>query len=240
MSEQLHAAPQINPDANQIITVFGRKGSGKSVFAFTMFREWPNIDKLVIDPSGDADPGADIGTKTITGKLPLELPRSDKPGHHTVTRYVPDPRSSSYEEDLDRAVGLVLFPKDRRTLLWVDESEDVFPANRLKANERLFLKQSRHYYASGIICDPRPMNIATLVLSQADHVIMYDLPHPADRERIAAAIGVKPKVLSDELDRLVREEPEFSFLWFVRREHQLYLCPPLPLSSAYTHAQGNG
>lgn len=240
MSEQLHAAPQINPDANQLIAVFGRKGSGKSVFAFTMFREWPNIDKLVIDPTGDADPGSDIGTVTIHGKVPLELPRPTKPGAHSVTRYIPDARSSTYEEDLNRAVGLVLFPKERRTLLWSDESEDVFPAKGLKPDEKLFLKQGRHYYASGIICDPRPMNVATLVLSQADHVIMYDLPHPADRERIAAAIGIKPSTLSAELDALVRDEPEFSFLWFVRREHQLYLCPPLPLDAGYTHAQGNG
>lgn len=239
MSEQLHAAPQINPDANQIIAVFGRKGSGKSAWAYTMFREWPNIDKLVIDPTGDADPGADIGTVTIT-RLPLELPRSEKRGGHTVTRYIPDTRSSTYDEDLDRAVGLVLFPKDRRVLLWSDESEDTFPARGLKPNERTLLKMSRHYYASAIIADTRPINLATLVLSQADHVIMFDLPHPADRERLAAALGIKPKVLNDELDRLVREEPEFSFLWFVRRENQLYLCPPLPLDAGYTHAQHNG
>lgn len=239
MPEVIHPVPRIDPDKNQIITVLGRKGSGKSVWAHTTFRGWPGLDKLVIDPTGDADPGADLGTVTLRGgKVPHELPLPKHRGEHTVTRYIGDPFSATWREDLDRALGMALFPKDRRTLTWVDESGDVFPVNKIGRNARTMLHQSRHWYASLILAAPRPISLDPLTLAQADHVIMYDLPHPHDRERIAGAIGIKPRVLAAELDRL-RSEPAHSYLWYVAAEHQLYLCPPVPMDRSYRHAQAS-
>lgn len=230
-----HPFPAVNPDLNQIMLVLGRKGSGKSVAAREIFRGWPYIDKLVIDPTGDADPGDDIGTVTVR-KLPAQLPVSGKRGEFKVTRWVADPSSPTYREDLDRAVGLALFPKTRRTLLWVDEAGEVFPANRLGPNARTLLQQSRHWYTSVILCAPRPINLDPLTLSQADRVLLYDMPHPRDRERVAAAIGIEPKVLAQELDATRARGPHW-YLLYDARAHELYRCPPLPMSAGYSHAQ---
>lgn len=227
--------PPVDPDMNQIMLVIGRKGSGKSVFARELVRGWPYIDKFVIDPTGDADPGDDIGTVTLH-KLPSELPVPSKRGEFTVTRWVADPRSATYREDLDRAVGLALFPKKRRVLLWVDEAGEVFPANRLGPNARTLLQQSRHWYTSVVMCCPRPINIDPLCVSQADRVVIYDLPHPRDRERVAAAIGIEPRVLSAELDA-TRGRGEHWYLLYDARAHELYRCPPLPMSAGYRHAE---
>lgn len=233
MSEH-HPFPAINPDLNQIVLIVGRKGSGKSVNAYETFRGWPYIDKFVIDPTGDADPGADIGTVTVR-KLPETLPEGKK-GEHTTTRWVADPASPTYREDLDRAVGLALFPKKRRRLLWVDEAGEVFPAGRIGPNARTLLNQSRHWYTSVVMCCPRPINIDPLCLGQADRVVIYDLPHPRDRERIAAAIGIEPKVLNAELDA-TRARGKHWYMLYVAGEHELYRCPPLTLSGSYKHAQ---
>lgn len=232
---EAHPFPQLNPDLNQIILVVGRKGSGKSVNARELFRAWPYIDKFVIDPTGDADPGDDLGTVTVT-TLPAALPVGKKPGQFTVTRYVANPGSPTYREDLDNAVGLALFPKDRRVLLWVDEAGEVFPANRTGPHARTLLQQSRHWYASVILCCPRPINIDPLCLAQADRVVIYDLPHPRDRERIAAAIGIEPKVLAAALDETRARGPHW-YLLYDAREHALYRLPPLPMSKGYKHAQ---
>ena len=231
-----HAFPAVNPDLNQIVLVIGRKGSGKSVHARELFRGWPYIDKFVIDPTGDADPGDDLGTVTLR-KLPAALPAAKRRDEFPVTRWVADPSSATYREDLDRAVGLALFPKNRRTLLWVDEAGEVFPANRTGPNARTLLQQSRHWYTSVLLCTPRPMNIDPLCISQADRVVMYDLPHPRDRERVAAAIGIEPRTLAAELDA-TRARGEHWYLLYDARAHELYRCPPLPMSAGHKHAQG--
>jgi hypothetical protein len=234
-----HAFPQIDAQLNQITAVFGRKGSGKSVWAREAFRSWPAVDKVVVDPTGDADPGdvlwGGVRTQTVH-TLPEAMPRPARAGDYVALRYVADPASSTYREDLDRAVGLALYPKDRRSLLWVDEAGEVFPANRTGPNARTLLQQSRHWYTSLILCCPRPMNIDPLCISQADRVVLYDIPHPRDRERVAAAIGIAPKILDAELNE-TRSRGDYWYLLYDAREHQLYRCPPLPMSKGYKHAQ---
>lgn len=231
--------PAIDPMLNQITLVIGRKGSGKSVFARETFKGWPAVDKVVIDPTGDADPGPVLagGVRTQTvHTLPDRLPAPVKPAQNVAVRWVADPASATYREDLDRAVGLALFPKNRRVLLWVDEAGEVFPANRTGPNARTLLQQSRHWYTSLLMCCPRPMNIDPLCISQADRVVIYDLPHPRDRERVAAAIGIEPRILNAALDE-TRLRGAYWFLLYDAREHQLYRCPPLPMSKGYSHAQ---
>lgn len=226
--------PQLDPSMNQIILVIGRKGSGKSVNARETFRAWPGVDKLVIDPTGDASSG--LPAEQTVHRLPDRLPDPPKRGEHVVLRWVADPASPSYADDLDRALGLALWPKQRRVLVWVDEAGEVFPAGRAGPNARTVLQQSRHWYVSLIAATPRPINIDPLLLSQADRVVIYDLPHPRDRERVAASIGVEPKVLAAELDATRMMGP-YWFLLYDAREHALYRCPPLPMSAGYAHAQ---
>ncbi|MDR6212166.1 DNA helicase HerA-like ATPase [Nocardioides zeae] len=227
--------PAIDPDLNSIIAIFGRKGSGKSVFARELFRGWPAIDKLVIDPTGDADPSLPDQVE-LRGRLPEHLPAPKQRGGYVTARYVANPASESYRDDLDRAVALALFPKNRRTLLWIDEAGEVFPANRTGPHARTLLQQSRHWWTSAILCTPRPISIDPLVLSQADRVVMYDVPHPRDRERLAGSIGIEPRILNAELDATRARGPHW-FLMFDAREHALYRCPPLRLSKGYKHAQ---
>lgn len=224
---ELHPFPPIDPAKNQLILVVGRKGSGKSVNARETFLHWPDVDRLVIDPTGDADPGPDAIT---VHQVPAELPPR-KNGRPVTLRVIVNPGSPTYAEDVDKAVGLALYPKGRRVVVWVDEAGEVFPVNRTGPNGRVLLHQSRHWNASGILACPRPIGIDVLGLAQADRVIMYDLPNPADRKRIAGAIGWPPAELNAALDSLRREEPH-SFLMYIAAEHALYLCPPLPMSSA--------
>lgn len=238
MSQQ-HALPTVDPLLNQITLVLGRKGSGKSVWAREAFRWWPGVDKLVIDPTGDADPGdvlaGGVRCETVR-KLPDELPRPQRAGQNVALRWIADPGSPTYRDDLDRAVGLALFPKNRRVLLWVDEAGEVFPANRTGPNARTLLQQSRHWYTSLLMCCPRPITIDPLCIAQADRVVMYDLPHPRDRERVAASIGIEPRELNAQLDE-TRARGPYWFLLYDARAHELYRCPPLPMSKGYKHAQ---
>jgi hypothetical protein len=223
---QTYPWPPIDPTKNQIVLAVGRKGSGKSISARTMFRSWPGSDRVVLDVTGDAHPGADLAPITLPREAGA-LPRLDPDRGPQVYRWIPDTRSATYRDDLDRAIGLGLFPKDRPVLIWIDEAGEVFPANRVGPHGRTALHQSRHHNLSMLLCCPRPMGIDPLCIAQADRVLMYDVPHPADRERLAQNIGISPRTLSTELTTTKKRGP-YWYLMYVAAEDQLYRCPPLP------------
>lgn len=235
MTDERHPFPPIDPDRpGQIVLIVGRKHSGKSVHARELFKDWPGVDRLVIDPHGDAEPmpirdptepGKLIEPTKVTGKPPTALPPREG-GKPVVMWWVANPGSPTYRDDLDRAVGAALTPRDRPTLLWTDEAGEVFPSNRLGPHARTLLHQSRHWNVHAVITGPRPLTIDKLCRGQADRVVMYDLPDPDDRKAIASSIGWDVRQLTSELEE-TRRRGEHWFTLYESREHALYRCPPL-------------
>lgn len=250
-AEHVEPFPLIDPAANQLLLFVGRKGSGKSQAAREVFRGWDSVDRLVLDITGDADPGSprragdpsgwvdDLGTVTLR-PLPRELPeRPQRDGRRVpgVWRWIADPMSPTYRDDVDRACGLALFPKNRRTLTWIDEAAEVFPATGMGPHARTLLTQSRHFHASVLFCCPRPMTIAPLVLAQSDRVFMFDVPGVADRQRLAETLGwpLKPGpgvAPGNDLTALLNEVRRlpYHYLMYVAAEHRMYICPPVPIT----------
>jgi hypothetical protein len=225
-ADELHAVPVIDGNANHIILVVGRKGSGKSEYAQMLYRWWdPPVDRICIDPTGDARPGADA--RTVKGTPPTAMPPREHEDEPVNLHYVADPRSPTYFDDLDRAVGAALFPRDRRALLWVDEIGQVSRVNKTPPNLNTLLMQARHHHASAILCGPRPVGIDRLCLQQADRVAVFHLPNPKDRDRIARECGIDPDVFEDAHTEMLRAG-KFWHLIVVVDEDEPYLCPPIP------------
>ena len=116
--------PPIDPTKNQVITIIGKKGSGKSVAARHLFRSWPGVDRVVVDVTGDADPGADMAPIMLPRDA-TKLPTYDPNKGPQVYRLIPDTKSPTFHDDLDRAISLGLYPKDRPVLIWIDENGEV-------------------------------------------------------------------------------------------------------------------
>lgn len=220
--------PVIDPTQNQIILAVGRKGSGKSAAAREHFRAWPGADRLVIDVNGDADPGSDLDAIPLHGPLVQLPPRRDE-RVPDVFRWIADPQADSFAEDIDKALGAALFPRDRKVVVWVDEAGEAFPANRTGPNGRTLLHQSRHFDCSAILCCPRPKGIDPLCLAQADRVLMFDVPSPLDRQRLADGIGIAPATLAAEMEATKRRGAHWSLMYHAH-EHQLYRVPPFELT----------
>lgn len=220
--------PAIDPTRNQILLFVGRKGSGKSAAAREHFRAWPGADRLIIDVNGDADPGDDIDAVPLRGPL-VELPPRRDPRQPETYRWIADPQAPSFAEDIDKAIGAALFPRDRKIVVWVDEAGEAFPANRTGPNGRTLLHQSRHFNASAVLCCPRPKGIDPLCLAQADRVTMFDVPSPLDRQRLADGIGISPAKLDEVLRETRKRGPHWSTLYDAH-EHQLYRVPPFELT----------
>jgi hypothetical protein len=205
----------------------GSKGSGKSELLGFLWRGYP-YDRLVIDPTGDVEPGPDVITLEDWGtSWPTRLTPADESGRpqRLSLRVVPDMGSPTYVDDIDRAVAMAFFRHDGPRLCWVDEIGELTSAHSTPPNFRRMLHQGRHRNVTLLMAGPRPIDVNPLCISQSDFVYVFDLPNPRDRERVADNIGFPPA----EFDRRVQALPEFGYLRWDRRAKQLVQFPPLPL-----------
>lgn len=221
---------RLDPMTPMIISAWGRKGSGKSTFSRRLWASWP-LDKICVDVNGDAGAGEDA--ERITAPLPARFPEpatgvGEQPRPRSLV-YRADPGSPTYGDDLDRAVGLALFPQRHRALVWCGEVGEFMPhAGATRPMMRRLLMQNRHYAVTALFDGPRPAHVNPLVLAQSDLVAVFHLPNPDDRERIAKACGYPPSRFHDECAQTWRRGKHWFLLWDAR-ESQLYRCPPLPV-----------
>lgn len=209
---------QLDPAQSNFITILGRKGSGKSELATRLWHGYP-YDQLVIDPTGDCRVG--LETRDVTAPLPTRFP-VDLEGRRVSLRFVPDPGSPTYADDLDRACGLVF--RHRRSMLWVDEVGELTRTGKSAPNFARILQQGRHRDITLVCCGPRPKTIDPLVVAQADYVYVFQMPNPDDRKRVAEVIGYDPKAF----DEAVHDLERFHYLRWDAREQELIEFPPLP------------
>ena len=225
---ELSPLQQINPLKPTIITAWGKKGSGKSYLNRVVYKSWP-FDRIAIDVNGNADPGEDA--EKITTPLPARFPEPagvvGSERHARSLYFRAHPGSPTYREDLDRVVGLALYPQDHRCLLWAGEVGELQPHGRPGPHMRTALMQNRHYNLSLLFDGPRPVNVDPLTLHQSDLVAVFPLPNPNDRKRIAEAIGVPPK----DFDAVCFETWRREGHWFVLYDSAtdtLYRHEPIP------------
>ena len=211
------------------VTIIGKKGSGKSVRALTIWQDWPQ-PRIVVDVTGsitkhwaegrpELGPGARYyGRKPIENMrdlppLPSSWPVDDETGDLVDELcLVPDPSNQKLElEDTDRAIGLAYVTGD--CLVWIDEATKVLPAGVVPhkmPNAYALLNHGRHHRVSAIFAGPRTVTMDPLVLKQSDHILMYAQKGRSDIDRLADAIGVDPKELSHQIHKL----GEHEYLWF--------------------------
>jgi hypothetical protein len=228
--DELDAA--LNDGRPKILSAWGRKGSGKSVFNRRLYHSWVG-DKLAIDVNGHAEPGPDaerIGREALGKKWPapaVALGESRRPRN---LWFRADPGSATYVDDLDRAVGMALFPQDQPTMLWAGECGELMPNGRTGPHMRRLLQQNRHHKVTAIFDGPRPMYVNPLVLAQSDFVAIYHLPNPNDRKRVAESIGYPAGRFDAECETTWRKGPYWFLLWHAEA-HKLYRMAPLPVDA---------
>lgn len=210
----------IDPRKPLIVTVLGRKGTGKSILAAGFWDSYP-YDEICLDVTRDAVVGPGCN---YVHELPGRFPAPDTEAGRTRTKlvYQPDPGSATYDEDLDRAVSLALENPRGKCLLWIDERGEF--TVRPGPGMRRALNQSRHWGLSILSCGPRAVQFDPLLLSNADYLFIFDLPGVHDRKRVADTIGVAEGSLSEAIFAL----PEHGYLRWDASRRSMVEFPPLP------------
>ena len=191
----------------RLLTFLGKKRSGKSIMALSFFMSYPG-DRIVIDVAGDDGPSG-AGVVDLTGTvedLPRRWPehRRGEDGGPMTLRYVPDPGSPTYLEDMDAVVALAM--RHGNTCLLIHEMGDLAQSNRTPAHTRRMLRQNRHRRITALMAAPRPQTMDPLVLAQSDVVYVFELMNPHDRRRIAESIGWDPSSFDAAVHDLARHE----------------------------------
>jgi hypothetical protein len=221
----------LDPTRCMIALFVGAKESGKSDAASRLYGSWP-LDKFCIDLTKDAKVASPTGPKPqlLTPPFPDRLPDRGDDGLPLNIVVQPDLKSDTYRDDIDRAVALNLYPRDKPVLGWYDEIGEITPgAQSAGPHMRVLLMQSRHYKASALFCGPRPVNIPRLCRAQADLTFVFELPEEDDRKTLAATMGYPSARFEAECHETWRRGP-FWFLLYDRRAKTLWRCPPLPRS----------
>lgn len=192
-------ADDLNPNKPVQIFVAGRKGTGKTELAWTIFDSYP-YDKLVIDPNGDIKVGenvVEIDSADLPSRWPVQLLERKK---SQTLLYVPDFKKRNYLDDIDHMVGIAY--DHGRTMVLVDEAHEAIPAGKTPPHSRRALRQGRHRDLSSIWVTPRPKTIDPLAIANADIVYVFDLRNPDDRKRVAETIGMDPKDVDEAIAAL--------------------------------------
>jgi len=219
----------IDPDAPTYVFATGRKGSGKSTILRELRAWWP-YDALIIDVNGDDETSPDV--RQIEGGMPgswKELrTMTDTPEAQPFVhaRWQPDPTDPGWREQTDQLLGLAI-SRDRPILVQIHEIGTLAKPNQVQPHLEAILHQGRHYRISLHCAGPRPINVDPLVLAQADHVAVFDLPAPQDRKRVADAVGWDPAEHDGVgFDELVRSLEVHEFLWIDCKQREVTHCVP--------------
>lgn len=216
------------------LLLVGATGCGKSTVARAIASSVTGR-LLIVDPADSALTEVP-GHVTVRGPrepmadddLRRELLRLLEPHVHTpIVRYVAGEPTRGQEYDV---VYRWAFAARWPGWVWLDEAGIAAPAQGCPRGIDTYLIAGRKRQLGHLAAHTRPREISRNLPAQAQHVLVWNLPNPDDRDVMARTIGISPTDLRDLLDQLERVPGEDAtatgFLWWSQRENSLTICPP--------------
>src|SRR5438445_3278512 len=134
--------PPLDTGFYQILLMIGRKGTGKSVTGRAFMEQVPaDVDRLVMDINADMEL-SELDPIRLPSEPPYELPPRRRREVPETFWWQPDPRRGSFRDDLDRMIGLALYPKERKMLILCDEAGVMFQVHQVGPNGTTAIHQS--------------------------------------------------------------------------------------------------
>lgn len=242
----------LDPNRSTYISSWGPKGTGKSELNTRFFVAYP-YNGFLMDTTGDVDPNNQF-TIPLTRALHMlahELSESEETnaaafdefrsrlipewyqqGKVRFPKYRLEPSflSKDWLEDSDAYVGLSYLVGD--CFQFLDEINELAPANRTPRWTRQSLRMGRHRNLTMGMTGPRPSGLDPNVLNQSDLVTIHGQLHEIDIRRMAQQLHSSDKEFLEAIAEIHPEERDgievSNFLVYNKRTKDLVLVPPLP------------
>lgn len=205
------ARPSFTIQPSHRAAIVGRTGSGKSTLARVLAGAYRSL--VVIDPKHGVElPG------TVTVHTPAEFRRLwPQKARRVIVR--PDP--VEVWDHADEVIRRVM--AYGRTALLVDEAVDLAPSSRIVPAYKRALVQGRSLSLPVISCSQRPRDLYNTVLSESEHLFVFDLQLDTDRRKMAGVMG-------DGVT--ARLERPFTFYYYgPDTGGRVVLCDPVPIEA---------
>lgn len=179
---------------NLIVTVLGRKGSGKSTLVGEITREHRRV--VILDYLGEY--GANVGARVHEGRRSsiAALVRWNRQARFCLSLRVED-----YDDALD---VLEVAYEMRGYLLVVEEASWLCTASHMPRELARFVRFGRHRGISQLYVAQRPSMLHRDVTSQSDVIVSFNQHEERDVAYLAGILG-------DSADRL-RELPPYAII----------------------------
>jgi hypothetical protein len=235
------APGELDPGKQTIVAIVGSKGSGKSKYARWLAASYP-YDQVILDLHGLDRPAEtdqkDTGVVEIH-EVPPKWPEHLRPDERRplTLYYQPDAASPTLIEDMDAVAGLAY--AHGKCLLLVHEWGELARVHRTPPMTRRTISQGRRRNVTCLLAMHRPFNVDPMTWTQADVVVMFEIPTKRDREQVVNNISWQhpPGTNREEqLELALRELEPYGYLQFDRRgpkpqpdqlDDRLLAYPPL-------------
>lgn len=164
----------MKPAPQTIITVFGRKGFGKTQFLRYYIHKHPSRDYIIFDHFHEHEPGAD---SVVIYRL-SDFEHADPDKHRYLIRG-PVP----FEDFWDFAASC------RGMTVVFDEVDKCCTAGDLPGGLNDIVQYGRHLDVSLLVAARRPSRVNRSVTSQSDFIVSYNLQEPRDLAYLAEFCG---------------------------------------------------
>jgi hypothetical protein len=221
-------AEQLNwPDNTHRTVVFGRTGSGKSVFGLWLLstRDFDRMPWIIVDYKGDRL----IRDIEAAGAREIDLKKAPtKPGLYIVR---PHPNDMAQVDDF-----LLQCWSNENTGLFFDEGFMVPQQRPYKAFDAI-MTQGRSKNVPVIACYQRPKWLSQFAMSQADFLACFHILKPDDRALLAEYTGATYGPNGERIDANTRLPDHFSLWYDVAGDRATVLRPaPAPDTIVNTFA----
>jgi hypothetical protein len=216
-----------NPRLNDRVAVFGQTGTGKSILAHHLFKTVPTqlpndkgeggFWKIAIDITDSIYDLESVGFADPTA-IPWDVASS--------LRFVP--QVETMEEDIN--ILYLAIMAHGFCWVWCDEVNEISTAHKTIIGMRKILLQGRKFQIGHAGVTPRPVDVNKSIITQSEHLFIFPLINPDDRNILARTAGIP----LDEFEEAMANLEDFGYLWFNVRDRVLYSMPALPLEYVET------